>query len=153
MAFIVGKEHRMSGTRTYTEAEPTVWPGLVVFGGMMLLIVGGFQAIEGIVAITRDEYYATTSSGLVLTVDYTAWGWTHLALGALAIAAGFGVFWGKTWARVTGIVLVTISAFVNLLFLPAYPAWSIIIIGTCVLVIYTLAVHGSSVSPSPGARS
>jgi hypothetical protein len=135
----------MSGTRTYAEAEPTVWPGLVIFSGMMLLILGGFQAIEGIIAITRDEYFLTTSAGLAVTVDYTVWGWTHLVLGLLAAATGVGVFTGRTWARVLGIGLAGVSALGNLLFLPAYPAWSTIIIGTCVLVIYTLAVHGREV--------
>ncbi|BBH67313.1 hypothetical protein ACTI_39980 [Actinoplanes sp. OR16] len=135
----------MSGTRTHPEAEPTLWPGLVVFSGMMLLILGGFQAIEGIVAIARDEYFATTSDGLVITVDYTVWGWTHLSLGVITIAAGFGVFFGKTWARVVGIIVAGVSALGNLLFLPAYPVWCTIIIATCVLVIYSLAVHGREV--------
>ncbi|MEU8240238.1 hypothetical protein AB0C07_18485 [Actinoplanes missouriensis] len=135
----------MADTRTHAEAEPTIWPGLVVFSGMMLLILGGFQAIQGIVAIARDDYYVTTSSGLGLTLDYTVWGWTHLALGVITIAAAIGVFYGKTWARVIGIGIAGLSALGNLLFLPAYPAWSIIIIGTCVLVIYSLAVHGREV--------
>ena len=63
----------------------------------------------------------------------------------LTIATGIGVFYGRTWARVIGIGLAAISAFGNLLFLPAYPVWCTIIIATCVLVIYTLAVHGREV--------
>ncbi|GIF02627.1 DUF7144 family membrane protein [Actinoplanes siamensis] len=125
--------------------EPTAWVGAVVFAGVMLLLVGGFQVIEGMVAILRDTYYVTTSSGLVLTFDYTVWGWTHLVLGALAILTGIGVFLGQTWARVVGITVAVLSALANLMFLPAYPVWCAIVIAIDVLVIYALAVHGREV--------
>src|SRR5690242_1041707 len=80
--------------------EPTGWVGMVVFAGVMLLLMGGFQAIEGFTALVRDDYYLTTSSGLVLTFDYTVWGWTHLILGTIGILVGVGVFLGQMWARV-----------------------------------------------------
>jgi hypothetical protein len=40
-------------------------------------------------------------------------------------------------------VLALISAVVNLIFIAAYPAWSIIIIAVDVLVIYALTMHGA----------
>jgi hypothetical protein len=123
----------------------TGWVGMVVFAGVMLLLLGGFQAIEGIVAIFRDQYYLTTSAGLVLTVDYTAWGWTHLLLGAIAILAGLGVLGGQTWARVVGIIIAVVSALANMMFLAAYPVWGTIVIAIDVLVIYALAAHGREV--------
>src|SRR4051812_40669485 len=84
--------------------EPTAWVGFVVFGGIMMLILGGFQAIEGFVAILKDEYYLVTRNGLLLSIDYTTWGWIHLLIGVIAVAAGFGVLLGQTWARVLGII-------------------------------------------------
>jgi hypothetical protein len=125
--------------------EPTAWIGAVVFAGVMLLLSGGFQVIEGIVAIVRDDYYVTTSSGLVLTFDYTTWGWTHLLIGALTVLTGIGVFLGRMWARVLGIIAAVLSALANMMFLPAYPVWCTIVIATDVLVIYALAVHGREV--------
>lgn len=125
--------------------EPTAWVGAVVFAGVMLLLTGGFQVIEGLVALFRDDYYVTTRNGLVLTIDYTSWGWTHLLLGALAVLTGIGVFLGQMWARVVGIIVAVLSAFANMLFLPAYPVWGTIVIATDVLVIYALAVHGQEV--------
>jgi len=118
---------------------------MVLFAGIMLVMLGSFQAIEGLVAILRDEYYVVTSSGLVLTFDYTVWGWTHLIVGAVAVAAGVGLFFGKMWARVLGIIVAVVSALVNLLFLPAYPIWGVILIAIDVLVIYALAAHGREV--------
>ena len=133
---------------TYTPSrrpQATGWVGYVVFAGVMLIMLGGFQAIEGLVAIFRDDYYLVTRSGLLLTMDFTAWGWTHLILGAIAVVTGIGVLLGQTWARVTGIVIAVLSALSNLAFLPAYPIWATIIIALDVLAIYALAVHGREV--------
>ena len=128
-----------------TAARPTAWAGMVIFSGVMLMLLGGFQAVEGIVAIVKDDYYLTNSSGLVITVDYDVWGWTHLGIGILGAIAGIGVFLGQTWARVVGIGLASVSAFGNLMFLPAFPIWATIIIALDVLIIYALAVHGREV--------
>lgn len=124
---------------------PSAWVGMVVFAGVMLLLMGGFQAIEGIVALVRDDYYLTTRSGLVLTVDYTAWGWTHLLIGVIALLTGVGVLLGQMWARVLGIIIAVLGALANLMFLPAYPIWATIMIATDVLIIYALAAHGREV--------
>jgi len=111
----------------------------------MLIMLGGFQAIEGLVAIFRDEYYLVTRSGLLLTMDFTTWGWVHLILGVIAVGTGIGVLLGQTWARVTGIIIAVLSALSNIAFLPAYPIWATIIIALDVLAIYALAVHGREV--------
>jgi hypothetical protein len=125
--------------------EATAWVGFIVFGGIMLLMMGSFQVIEGIVALVRDEYYLVTRNGLLVSMDYTAWGWTHLLIGAVAVLAGIGVLLGQMWARVAGIVVAVVSALANIAFLSAYPVWSAIVIAIDVLVIYALAVHGSEV--------
>ncbi|SNY52996.1 DUF7144 family membrane protein [Paractinoplanes atraurantiacus] len=126
-------------------AEPTAWVGVVVFAAVMLMLMGGFQIMEGIVAIVRDDYYLTTNSGLILTLDYTAWGWTHLIIGLIAVGTGIGIFAGQTWARVVGIIIACLSALANAAFLPAYPIWCAIVIAMDVLIIYALAVHGREV--------
>lgn len=125
--------------------EPTGWVGLVIFAGVMLVMLGGFQAMEGIVAIIRDDYYLVTRNGLVIDLDYTTWGWIHLILGLLAAGAGIGIFAGQMWARVLGIVIAVMSALANMAFLAAYPIWATIMIAVDVLVIYALAMHGREV--------
>jgi hypothetical protein len=120
----------------------TGWVGVVLFGGIMLVMLGGFQFIQGLVAIFNDDYYLVSPNGLVIELDYTVWGWTHLIIGLVAIATGFGVMVGQTWARVVGIIVAVLSALVNIAFLSAYPIWSTLIIAMDVLVIYALAVHG-----------
>ena len=125
-----------------TGHEPTGWTGWVVFAAFIMVLVGCFQAIEGLVAIFDDGFYHVTDSGLVVEVDYTVWGWVHLLLGAAILAAGIGVLAGNMLARIVGVGLAGLSALVNLVFIEAYPVWSVIIITIDVLVIYALTVHG-----------
>jgi hypothetical protein len=126
-------------------SEVTGWAGWVLFGGMMMAILGGFHAIAGLVALFDDGYYLVGSNGLVVSVDYSAWGWTHLVVGLVAIAAGVGLFTGAMWARVLGITVATISAIANFLWMPAYPLWALTMITLDVLVIYAIAAHGREV--------
>ena len=129
----------------YSTPEVTAWAGFVVFAGVMMLMIGAFQAIAGLVALFEDDYYLVRPSGLVVNVDYTGWGWLHLILGVLIAAAGLGALSGQMWARVTGVVLAGLSALANMVFIAAYPVWSLVIITLDVLVIYALTVHGREV--------
>ncbi|MGH3315759.1 MAG: DUF7144 family membrane protein [Nocardioidaceae bacterium] len=123
-------------------AQPSGWVGMVVFGGLMMIVAGTFHAMAGLVGLFNDSYWLVPNSDLVVTVDYTTWGFVHLILGVLAIAAGAGILAGQAWARVTGVVLAVISALVSIAFLAAYPLWSMLIIALDVLVIYALIAHG-----------
>jgi hypothetical protein len=124
------------------QPEADNWLGWIGFAGIMMIMVGIFAVIEGLAGIFRDQVFVVSSKGLLVTADYTAWGWTHLILGVLVIASGLGVMSGRVVARMVGIFLALVSATVNLAFLSAYPIWSTIIITLDVIVIYALAVHG-----------
>jgi hypothetical protein len=142
----------MSDTRssrsdvTTAGPEPTAWVGWVAFACSMMVLLGVFQVIQGFVAIFDDGYYRVTESGLVVNVDYTAWGWTHLLLGILIVAAGMGLLTGNMVARTVAVILAGISAILNLLFIESSPVWSIIVITVDVLVIYAVTVHGREMS-------
>ena len=88
-------------------------------------------------------------SGLVVNVDYSVWGWAHMLLGVLAILVAAGLLAGNTVARVVGVVLAMVSAIVNIVFLPAYPWWSTLVIVFDVLVIYGLTAHGGEMKHRP----
>jgi len=120
----------------------TGWVGWVLFAGIVMLAGGFLNMIEGFVALVRDEYYLVRASGLVVSLDYTAWGWTLLLFGVLLGAAGYGVMVGQMWARVTGVILAVVNALLNMMFMPAYPFWAVMVITLDVLIIYALVVHG-----------
>lgn len=123
------------------------WVGWVVFAGILMVMMGAYQAILGLVALFDDGYYVVRPEGLVVNVDYTTWGWVHLILGLIAFFAGFGVLSGQTWARAVGIILALVSAIVNFAFIAAFPIWATILITIDVLIIYALAAHGRELRP------
>jgi hypothetical protein len=125
--------------------EPTGWVGWIVFAAVMLIMIGLLHAIEGFVALFKDSYYLVRSSGLVVNVDYTGWGWVHLILGLAIAATGAALFTGRMWARVVGVGLAALSIVANFGFSSAYPIWSLIIVAVDVLVIYALTVHGREI--------
>jgi hypothetical protein len=122
--------------------ETTAWTGWVVFGGVMLITLGAFQIIQGLVALFDDGFYLVRPSGLIVDVNYNTWGWVHLIIGIVAILTGLGLLAGNTVARIVGVAVAVLSAIVNLGFLSAYPVWSAIVIALDVIVIYAIIVHG-----------
>ena len=115
--------------------------GLIVFAGILMMMIGVFHAIAGLVALIQDSFYVATPNYL-LEFDVTTWGWIHLIAGIVVAFAGFGVMRGQTWARVVGITVAVLSAIANFGFIPYYPVWSLLIIALDVFVIWALAVHG-----------
>lgn len=120
----------------------TAWLGWVLFVGILLLAAGVINVIQGLVALFNSDFYLVSSSGLVIDINYTAWGWALLILGAALVAAGFGVALGYGWARAFGVVVAAINALVNLGFVSAYPFWTVLAVSFDVLVIYALVAHG-----------
>jgi hypothetical protein len=132
-------------TDTYRRTS-SGWVGWVVFAAVIAITMGAFEAIEGLVAIFKDQYYLVPSTGLVVSVDYTVWGWVHLIIGVVSILAGIALLQGRSWSRIVVIVLAGLSALVNLGFLSAYPIWATLVIAFDVIVIYALTVHWKDVT-------
>jgi hypothetical protein len=115
--------------------------GFTVFAAVMMIMVGAWQALQGLIAIFENEFYVATRNYL-LQFDATTWGWIHLVLGLIVAFAGWGLLSGQTWARVVGITLAALSATANFFFIPYYPFWAILIIAVDIFVIWALAAHG-----------
>ena len=131
----------MSERHASDPGEP-VWVGWIVFASMMMLVVGTFQVFAGFVALLNDDYFVVRQRKLLVDMSYTAWGWTHLVIGAVAVVAGIALLAGQMWARVVGVAMALVSSVVSLGFVSAYPVWAVIVIYLDVLVIYAIAVHG-----------
>lgn len=135
-----------SGTLQAPPEQPpgiTGWTGWVIFAGLTMLILGGFQAVMGLVSLFNTDFYVITPDNLAIPVNYTTWGWTHLILGLIVALAGVAILAGKTWGRVVGIILAALQAIATFAWLPAYPFWATIVIVVDLLVIYALAIHGN----------
>ena len=127
-----------------TTREPAVsgWAiGGITFAGTMLILIGMFQAIDGLVAIFNDNFFLVTQN-YTFNLDTTAWGWIHLLLGIVMVLAGWSIFAGKTWAAVVALTLAMLSALANFFFIPYYPFWSLIMIALACWVIWALTRPG-----------
>ena len=124
------------------EAGPTAWTGWIAFASMMMVLLGGFHAFQGLVALLDDDYYLVPKSGLAIHVSYTGWGWAHLILGAIIVLAGFCLLAGQMWARIVAVAAALVSAIANVAFLAAYPVWSALMVLLDIVIIWAVIVHG-----------
>ncbi|MET9022691.1 hypothetical protein ABZV93_22185 [Actinopolymorpha sp. NPDC004070] len=116
--------------------------GWMMYAGVVLVAAGIFEAIWGLTALLRTTYFVVPSIGLVVSFNYTAWGWVHIGLAVLLVLTGLAVLAGQSWARYAGICLAALSMIANFLTLAAFPFWSLVMIAVDILVIYGLSVHG-----------
>ena len=116
--------------------------GGIAFAGTVMVMIGTFQAIEGLVAVFNDEFFVVARN-YTFNLDVTAWGWIHLIIGLVVLATGFGLFARSTWAGVTAILICALSAISNFFFIPYYPFWAIVIIALDMWVIWALTRPGA----------
>ena len=88
-----------------SDNQPSGWAvGWTAFAGIMMIMMGGWWIISGLVAIIDDQFYIVTQEW-IFRFDLTLWGWIHLILGIVILASGIGLFSGATWARIVGVIL------------------------------------------------
>jgi hypothetical protein len=112
--------------------------GIGIFAGAALLVVGIFQFLEGVAAAAKDDVFVTTRN-YVFELDLTTWGWIHLVFGIVVAIIGGAILAGQKWALVAGVVVAMVSALMNFVWLPYYPAWAILIIAFDIAVIWALS--------------
>ncbi len=126
--------------------QPSAWAaGYAAFAGVVLILIGFFQAVAGLVAIVDDEFYVVGQE-YVFQFDVTTWGWIHLIIGIIVLLAGFGVFTGNVLARTVGVIVAGVSALVAFAWLPWYPIWAVVIIALDIAVIWALTMHGRDIT-------
>src|SRR3954453_6933334 len=97
--------------------------GWIVFAGVLLLIIGVLNAIQGIAAIGKANFYI--GNARYVFGDLKTWGWVVLIIGVIQILVGFGVFARNQLARWTGVFALGLNSIAQLLIMPAYPFWSL----------------------------
>ena len=125
------------------------WAGWVVFAGLMMIIMGVLEALEGLIAIIRDEYYVLTPQQIVV-FDLTTWGWIALIWGIVVAIAGFSLLLQQSWARWFAIVVASLNFIVQLGFVGSnrYPLWALVTMAVNILVLYALIIRWGEVRES-----
>ncbi len=114
---------------------------LVPFAASLMMLVGVFEMITGLVALVGDGLYVVRGDH-AFAWDLTVWGWSHLVLGLLVGLSGLALYHGRMRVRPIAMVLVGVGAIATFAFLPYYPAWSLLVILLDIVVLGALAVHG-----------
>ena len=120
--------------------------GWVGFAGVLLLMLGGFNFIEGIAAISNAHFFVANAHYIAGSLN--TWGWVVMCIGVAQFFVGLGVFLKNQFARWTGVVVLGLNAFAQLLMMPAYPLWSLAIFVLDILAIYGLIAYGKRISSS-----
>jgi len=83
------------GRRATAQAARGGW---YAFGGLLFILVGAINALQGLIAIFKDDYFAVTKGGL-LFADFAAWGTIAPNVGATINFGGLEsmVYGGMVW--------------------------------------------------------
>jgi hypothetical protein len=117
---------------------PAAQSGSTVLAATLMILSGLWSFFVGLTAILKQSFFVAQSN-YTFQFSVHGWGWIHLVLGIVVLAAGACVLLGQTWAKALGIVLAVFSGLSFFLFLPYYPIWSIVMIAVDVFVIWALA--------------
>jgi hypothetical protein len=117
--------------------------GWIMFAGVLLMMLGTLNFIEGIAAIGNTNFFVHNTHYLFASLN--TWGWVVLCIGVLEWAVGLGVFVKNQFARWTGVAVLCLNAIAQLLMMPAYPFWSLSIFALDVLAIYGLIAYGKRI--------
>jgi len=112
--------------------------GWSLFAGVFLAVVGLFNAIDGIVALTRKEYF--NEAGLVYE-NLQAWGWAYLVIGVVQVVVGWMLLSRSEAARWAGIFIAALSMLVSFAAIGAYPWWALMTVAMNAAVLYGLTAR------------
>ena len=129
-------------------SDPGYSPGAVgvtVFAGVLMVLSGSLQAVQGVVALANDTFYVVGEEYL-FEFDVTSWGWIHLIMGVIVALAGVGLFRGAVWARTVAVIVASVSIIANFMWMPYYPFCSMTVIAFDIFVIWAATMHGRDIT-------
>jgi uncharacterized membrane protein HdeD (DUF308 family) len=132
---------------SYSSAVEERGSGWVGFAGVLLLILGALNLIEGIAAIDKSHFFVGNTHYIAGSLN--TWGWVATIIGASQLLVGLGIFARNQFARWLGVLVLGLNSISALMMIPAYPFWSLCIFTLDVLGIYGLVTYGSKI---PTAR-
>jgi hypothetical protein len=117
------------------EIRPVKRSGMLTFAGVVLVIAGAINLLDGVVALVKDEHFRADE---LLFGDLSAWGFWWLFVGLLMLWAGFQVINRKEAGLGLGIGIAGLNLFTQLMFFSAYPGWAVTIMVLDLVVIWAL---------------
>jgi hypothetical protein len=137
---------RDASTATYSGADGYGYDdqdgyGWVLFAGTMLLLLATLNGIDGIAAVSNSKFF--TQNATYVISDLNTYGWVLICMSVVQGLVGVGVWLRIRSMRWFGVAIAGLNAIVQMLFIPAYPFWSLALFTLDILVIYGLIAHGA----------
>jgi hypothetical protein len=131
-----------------TGRRSTAWAGWIAFAGWLMVIIGGLDFFEGLIAVIRGKYYVLTANQIIV-FDMRTWGWITLIWGIVLVLAGMALLSGAGWARWFTIVVASLNFFLQLGFVGGaqFPLWALTVLALDVVVLYALIVRWDDAAP------
>ena len=121
--------------------------GWVTFAGVIALVVGGYNALSGIAAISDDDTLKAQATKVLYGIDLTAWGWLWLIVGIVQVVAGVLVLQRNEWGRWLAISMAALSATFTIFVIFVFPLWSIAVLALDCVVLYALLTREADFNP------
>jgi hypothetical protein len=106
----------------------------VVLGAVLMMVVGGFKFVAGIIGLFNGQYLVQTTSGYQ-PIDVTGIAIWWLVIGALLLFGGYAALQGKNWGYIVGIMAASVAAISEFFSIPYTPVWSVIMLVMYVVVL------------------
>jgi hypothetical protein len=114
--------------------------GWITYAGIMLIIIGFLDIVNGLWAI--DHHNTSPASSQLMYGNLKAWGWVMILWGVVVVLSATLVFGRIQLGRWIGIIAATITMILNMSWVVAYPLAGFTVILLCALVLYGLIVYG-----------
>jgi hypothetical protein len=115
--------------------------GWTAFAGVGMLLLSVLNGIEGIAAISSSQFFGR---GDMIVGDLQTWGWVLCAIAVAQLVAAPLVWMSNPVGMLIGVAATAVNAIVQMLFIPAYPFWSLAIFALNLVVMRGLVVHPSA---------
>jgi hypothetical protein len=125
-------------------AEATGGTGWITFSGVMLIIAGFLNLVDGLWALDLSDSPAISDEveDMLWYVDrLETWGWIYTIAGIVLILVGVGVLTRNRWARWIGIAAAAGSMIVNMMWVFVYPTPALIHVLLAGMVVYGLTAY------------
>jgi hypothetical protein len=111
--------------------RPTGW---VKFAGILLIVVGAFNVVDGFALLERHQYFTHH----IVYSNLNFWGWVFIIWGVLQLIAGFASLGGQMIGNYIGVLLGFIGTTLWFFMIFSEPGAAVLGVTLNILIIYGL---------------
>ena len=111
--------------------------------GALMLTRAILTFLVGVFALAANDL-VVSGPGYEYTFQLSGWGWANILTGMVLAAVAIALFLSAQWARAAAIIVTCLAIVVTFLWMPYYPAGSVVLITLDVVVIWGVATWNTS---------